>query len=62
MLLAMDIGNTNVKIGVFDGDKIVASWRMSTKANRTADEYGMVLYDLLKQQGVNFSDIDNAVM
>ena len=62
MLLAMDIGNTNVKIGVFDGNKIVASWRMSTKANRTADEYGMVLYDLLKQQGVNFSDIDNAVL
>lgn len=62
MLLAMDIGNTNVKIGVFDGDKIVASWRMSTKANRTADEYGMVLYDLLKQQGVSFKDIDDAVM
>lgn len=62
MLLAMDIGNTNVKIGVFDGDRIVASWRMSTKANRTADEYGMVLYDLLKQQGVSFKDIDDAVM
>ena len=35
---------------------------MSTKANRTADEYGMVLYDLLKQQGVSFKDIDDAVM
>ncbi|MCM1306093.1 MAG: type III pantothenate kinase [Bacteroides sp.] len=62
MLLAMDIGNTNVKIGVFDGDNIVASWRMSTKANRTADEYGMVLYDLLKQQGVKFADIEGVVL
>ena len=42
MLLAMDIGNTNVKIGVFDGDNIVASWRMSTKAKRTADDSNIV--------------------
>lgn len=62
MLLAMDIGNTNVKIGVFDGDKVVASWRMSTKAYRTADEYGMVLYDLLRQQGVKFADLSDAVL
>ncbi|MDE6061003.1 MAG: type III pantothenate kinase [Clostridia bacterium] len=62
MLLTMDIGNTNVKIGVFDGDKPVASWRVSTKAYRTADEYGMVLYDLLRQCGVKFEDITAAVM
>lgn len=62
MLLTMDIGNTNVKIGVFDGEKLVASWRMSTKAYRTADEYGMVLYDLLNQRGVRFEDIKDAVM
>lgn len=71
MLLAMDIGNTNVKIGVFDSNKSgascdgfipVASWRMSTKAYRTADEYGMVLYDLLNQQGVKFEDIEDTVM
>ncbi len=64
MLLTMDIGNTNVKIGVFyaDGANPVASWRLSTKAYRTADEYGMVLYDLLKQRGVRFEDIDAAVI
>ena len=62
MILAMDIGNTNVKYGVFDGDKMIASWRVSTKASRTADEYGMVLYDLLRQRGVNFEDIDACVM
>ncbi len=62
MLLTMDIGNTNVKYGVFDENKLIASWRVSTKASRTADEYGMVLYDLLKQRGGDFNDIDDAVM
>lgn len=61
MILTMDIGNTNVKYGVFDGDELIASWRVSTKASRTADEYGMVLYDLLRQRGVNFEDIDSCV-
>ena len=58
----MDIGNTNVKYGVFDGDNLIASWRVSTMASRTADEYGMVLYDLLNQSGVRFGDIDACVM
>lgn len=62
MLLTMDIGNTNVKYGVFDGDELIASWRVSTKSSRTSDEYGMVLYDLLKQRGVSFEDIEACVM
>lgn len=62
MLLAMDIGNTNVKIGLFKGDEMVMSWRVSTVASHTADEYGMVIYDLLRQSGHKFSEIDGAVM
>ncbi len=62
MLLTMDIGNTNVKLGVFDGEELLASWRISTKSYRTADEYGMTLYDLFRQRGLSFSDIDAAVM
>ncbi len=62
MLLTMDIGNTNVKIGVFDGDEMITSWRVSTLASRTADEYGMVIYDLLRQRGLHFNDIEAAVM
>ena len=53
MILTMDIGNTNVKYGVFDGDKMIASWRVSTKASRTADEYGMVLYDINGEKTIN---------
>lgn len=62
MLLVMDIGNTNVKIGIFKGDKLTSSWRVSTIASHTADEYGMVIYDLLRQSGSKFEDIKGAVM
>ena len=43
MLLAVDCGNTQVVLGVFDQDKLLASWRMSTNARRTADEYMVFL-------------------
>lgn len=62
MILTMDIGNTNIKIGVWDKEDLISSWRVSTAASRTADEYGMVIYDLLKQQGIKFKDIKAAVM
>ena len=55
-------GNTNVKIGLFKGDELAYSWRVSTVASHTADEYGMVLYDLLRQGGHHYKDIDGAVM
>ena len=62
MILTLDIGNTNIKIGAFDGDKMVASWRVSTAASKTADEYGMVIYDLLLQKGISFEDVEACVM
>ena len=62
MLLAMDIGNTNVKIGIFKGGELAYTWRVSTVSSHTADEYGMVIYDLLRQGGHTFEDIDGAVM
>ena len=62
MLLAIDVGNTNLKIGIFDKKKLEASWRLSTTASRTSDEYGMVLYDLLSQENLSFNDIDDTVI
>ena len=62
MILLVDIGNTNVKFGLFDGDSPRAFWRVSTKASRTSDEYGMLLYDLLRQQNIGFDNIEAAVM
>jgi len=43
MLLAIDAGNTNIVIGVFNGEKLVTSWRISTKRQQTGDEYGIIL-------------------
>lgn len=62
MILTLDIGNTNIKIGIFKDDELVSSWRVSTAASHTADEYGMVIYDLLRQAGTHFKDIKGAIM
>ncbi len=58
----MDIGNTNIKIGVYRDEKLDSSWRISTERNRTADEYGMVLFDLLTSINVKFSDITGVIV
>ena len=46
MLLALDIGNTNITLGVFKNDKLVATWRIATDAKKMPDEYGLILSDL----------------
>ncbi len=61
MLLAIDLGNTNIKYGVFDGKKMVASFRVSSRISRTADEYGSVLVGLLSNSGIKNSDIDGII-
>ncbi len=62
MILLMDVGNTNIKIGLATETKTVHTWRIATDTNRTADEFGMVLFDLLKQHGHNFKDIDGVII
>ncbi|MGD0779389.1 MAG: type III pantothenate kinase [Dehalococcoidales bacterium] len=62
MLLAFDIANTNIKIGMFDGDKLRATWRISTGVQRMADEYAVMLLNLLKHQGIDFKDIKEGAM
>jgi type III pantothenate kinase len=62
MLLALDIGNTTVTLGVFEGETLKASGRFATDASRQADEYAVLLINLLSLQGIERSDIDAAVM
>ena len=62
MLLALDIGNTNVKLGVFEGERLRATWRIATDPAKLADEYGVVIIELLAVEGVARSDIDSAVV
>jgi type III pantothenate kinase len=53
LLLAVDIGNTNVALGIFDGDSIRHHWRLATSVSRTADEAWIVLRALCQSDGVN---------
>ncbi len=57
MLLAVDIGNTNVAFGVFEDEHLRATWRMATNVNQMADEYASLLLNLLHHRGLNSSDI-----
>jgi len=50
MLLAIDIGNTSIKLGIFDEDKLKATWSLATGIHRTSDEYGAVLLNLMERQ------------
>ena len=62
MLLAVDIGNTNITVGIFQGEKLRATWRLAPDVNRLADEYGVLMMSLLSQEGLSKSDVDAAVM
>ena len=62
MLLAIDSGNTNAVFAVYEGDTLRASWRISTNARRTADEYAIWLTQLLSLAGLKPADIDAAIV
>ncbi|MCR5757233.1 MAG: type III pantothenate kinase, partial [Selenomonas sp.] len=51
MLLVLDIGNTNIVMGTYEGKKLMKHWRISTDRQKTGDEYGMLMNDLFRYQG-----------
>ena len=57
MLLAIDIGNTDTTLGVFEGEELRATWHMATGIHRMADEYAALLLNLLHHQGLDISEI-----
>ncbi len=62
MLLAIDVGNTNIVLGVFDNTTIVRSWRLLTLRERTADEVGLMVVGLLGHAGIALDRIDAVAM
>lgn len=58
MLLAIDVGNTNTVIGVYDGTTLAAHWRVETTSRRTFDEYGILLLQLFAHAGLDPKRID----
>jgi type III pantothenate kinase len=62
MLLTIDIGNTTIKLGVFEGNNLKASWHIATDIDRLADEYAVVLLELLKQKGIAADAVEKVAM
>jgi type III pantothenate kinase len=58
MLLVIDIGNTNTSLGVFDGEKLVAHWRLTTARSRTIDEWGVHARNLFSLAGLEVKSMD----
>ncbi|MBO5927064.1 MAG: type III pantothenate kinase [Clostridia bacterium] len=62
MLLCIDVGNTNIKYAVYNGKNLKASFRVSSRHSRTADEYGATLINLLLSSDISVKDIDGIIM
>ena len=62
MILVIDVGNTNITYGVYEGETLVTTFRMMSSVERTSDEYGMMLMGLLAQQNVSKADIAGAII
>lgn len=62
MLLAVVIGNTNLKMGVFNGKELVANWRMYTDIHHMPDEYASILMNLLRNSKMEFKNITDVAI
>lgn len=62
LIFVFDIGNTNMVLGVYDGDKLKHHWRIETNRNKTEDEYGMLIKSLFDHVNLSFSDINGMII
>uniref|UniRef100_A0A831XLY6 Type III pantothenate kinase n=1 Tax=Geobacter metallireducens TaxID=28232 RepID=A0A831XLY6_GEOME len=57
MLLVIDVGNTNIVLGIYAGQKLVCDWRISTDKSKTSDEYGILIRELFRGAGIELRDV-----
>ncbi|MEB3103280.1 type III pantothenate kinase [Ferviditalea candida] len=62
MILVMDIGNTNIVLGLYQGKELLHHWRLSTNRGATVDEYGMIIHNLFRHIGVNVEQVRDIVI
>jgi len=62
MILAIDIGNTNIVLGIIDKKKILNFWRIGTDKLKTSDEYGILIRNLFKYHNVKINDISGSII
>lgn len=62
MLLAFDVGNTNIVLGVFKEGQMIANWRLETDNKKSADEYGMIISQLFKYEDLKVADVKDVII
>ncbi|WP_032123612.1 type III pantothenate kinase [Clostridium amazonitimonense] len=62
MVLLIDVGNTNIVLGVYDEDKLIADWRMSTDTKKTSDEYGIEIMQLFLHSNLDYKKIEGVII
>lgn len=62
MLLVVDVGNTNITLGIFQGNELLANYRMTTAISRTSDEYGIFIRDILSTNEIKKEEISDAII
>lgn len=62
MILVVDVGNTHIVFGAYEGKTLLASWRLSTNKERTADETGIMLFSLFRQEGLKPEDVKAVIV
>lgn len=62
MILVVDVGNTNITFGVYDKERLVTTFRMTTKIPRTSDEYGIVIREMLSSNQIDAESIDGSII
>lgn len=62
LLLAVDVGNTNITLGVFDGEEILGTFRLTTNHARTSDEYGIVLREMLRAKDLDPDAVNGVII
>lgn len=62
MLLAVDVGNTHITLGVYDNDELINNWRMATDKDKTADEIGVLILNMFKYSDIDVKKIDDVII
>jgi len=62
MILVVDVGNTNIVLGIYEGKELLHHWRLSTNRSATADEYGMTMYNLFHHAGITLREVEGVII
>jgi len=62
LLLVIDVGNTNIVLGVYKDDKLLYDWRIATDKDKTSDEYGLLFEQIFKYNGLSTKDVKNVII